>query len=274
MTNPALRTGRRIRLRHLAPADLPVLHRLATDPQVRDTWRTRGDLWSFAQLEQHLTADPHVGLVVTALDADEPIGLVELHDVDLLDARAQLAILVHPWAWSAGIAGEAAVLFAGFAFAALPLDKLACTVQASNDRAVPALRRTLDHEGTLRRHLNVHGRWIDLELFALWRERLPEIEARLGRSSSVGAGEQCGTLRSSIELVLADSGLAPERLATVTFRELDSLAVLEVIVATEERIGRPLAIEAFDLDQPVVDLLSFAGEAASTAPAAPAARTG
>lgn len=260
MTAPALRTGRKVRLRHLAPADLPALHRLATDPQVRDSWRTRGDLWSFAQLEQHLTADPHVGLVVTAVDADEPIGLVELHDLDLLDARAQLAILVQPWAWPSGVAGEAAVLFAGFAFDALPLDKIACTVQASNDRAAPALRRILDHEGTLRRHLNVHGTWVDLELFALWRAALPAIEARMGLAPPAGPGRGAGSLQAALEAVLSEAGLDPEDLGTATFGELDSLAVVELVVATEDRIGRTLAIEAFDLDQPVADLLSFAGE--------------
>lgn len=260
MTSTDVRTGRKVRLRHLEPTDLPALHRLATDPQVRGSWRTRGDLWSFAQVEQHLVADPHVGLVVTGIGEDEPLGLVELHDVDLVDARAQLAVLVQPWAWASGVAGEAAVLFARFAFDSLPLDKVACTVQATNDRAVPALRRILAHEGTLRRHLNVHGTWIDLELFALWRDDLPAIEARLGLRAAAPQGQEAGSLADEIASVLEAAGLQPGRLADVTFGELDSLAVVELIVAAEEHIGRPLAIEAFALEQRVADLLSFAGE--------------
>jgi RimJ/RimL family protein N-acetyltransferase len=260
VTSPDVRTGRKVRLRHLEPADLPALHRLATDPLVRGSWRTRGDLWSFAQVEQHLVADPHVGLVVTEIGEDEPLGLVELHDVDLVDARAQLALVIHPAAWASGIAGEAAVLFARYAFDALPLDKVACTVQATNDRAVPALHRILAHEGTLRRHLNVHGSWIDLELFALWRAELPAIEARLGLRPPAPQRQEAGSLAGEIEAVLVAAGLGSDRLADVTFGELDSLAVVELIVATEERIGRPLAIEVFALDQRVADLLSFAGE--------------
>lgn len=264
MTSPPLRVGRKVRLRHLVPDDLPSLHRIATDPQVRDSWRTRGDLWSFAQLEHHLAADPHLGLVVTSADADDPIGLVELHDLDLLDARAQLALLVRPTAWASGIAGEAAVLFARFAFDTLPLDKVACTVQSTTARAVPALARVLDHEGTLRRHLNVHGRWIDLELFALWRDRLPAIEERLGLAP--GPGERGSgpatesTLQRRLEAVLIDAGFAAADLQHATFGDLDSLAAIELILATEEWIGRPLAVEAFALDQPAADLLSFAGD--------------
>lgn len=259
MTRPDVATGRKVRLRHLEPSDLPPLHRLATDPRVRGSWRTRGDLWSFAQVEHHLAADPHVGLVATAIGEDEPLGLVELHDLDLIDARAQLAVLVHPSAWAAGIGAEAAVLFARFAFGSLPLEKLACTVQASNVRAVDALRRVLEHEGTLRRHLNVHGTWIDLELFALWREDLPPLEARLGLQRPA-TGTAGGSLRADIEEIFRAVGLDPAQLAGATFGDLDSLAVVELIVATEERIGRPLAIEAFELDQRVADLLSFAGE--------------
>lgn len=271
MTEPTVRHGRKVRLRHLTPADLPALHRLASDPQVRGSWRTRGDLWSFAQLEHHLSADPHVALVATAIGDDEPFGLLELHDVDPIDARAQLSVLVHPSAWASGVAGEAAVLFARFAFDALPLDKLACTVQATNERASLALRRTLDHEGTLRRHLNVHGTWIDLELFALWKDRLPAMEARVGVSPGSSGDEgappapellrgQRASLRTELGLILADVGLAPEQLDEVTFGELDSLAVLELVLATEQRLGRPLAIEALALDQPVADLLSLVGE--------------
>lgn len=260
MTSPPLRSGRKVRLRHLDPADLPALHRLATDPQVRATWRTRGDLWSFAQLEHHLAADPHVGLVVTSTDDQDPIGLIELHDVDLIDARAQLAVLIAPAAWASGVAGEAAVLFARFAFDTLPLDKLACTVQATNDRAVSSLRRILDHEGTLRRHLNVHGDWIDLDLFALWRKDLSVIEARLGLAA---AYERLGgrtTLLSELREILLGAGISGDRLDQLTFADLDSLAVLEVVLATEDHIGRPIAIEAFALEQRVADLLVFAGE--------------
>ncbi len=265
MTEPAVALGRKVRLRHLAAADLPVLHQLAVDPAVRASWRTRGDLWSFRQFEQHVAADPQVSLVATALDDDLPLALLELHDLDLLDARAQLAALVHPGAWAAGVAAEAAVLFARFAFGAYPIDKLACTVQATNRRADPALRRVLDHEGTLRRHLNVHGAWIDLELYALWRDRLPVVEAAVGLAVTTPS-RQAPSLRHELEDVVEAAGFRRADLDHLTFGELDSLAVVELVVATEEALGRPLAIDALALDQPVADLLAIAGVDARSQP--------
>lgn len=265
MTIPSIATGRKVRLRHMQREDLPALHRMVTSPGIRDTWRTRGDLWSFGRLEQRLVDDPHLGLVVTELDADEPLGLFELHDVDLVDARAQLAVLVAQEAWCSGVAGEGAVLFARHAFESLPLEKLACTVQATNDRAVPALRRVLAHEGTLRRHLNIHGTWVDVEVFALWKAALPGIEERLGLTV-LGPSRPEGfvTMRSALERVLVESGLGACDLATVTFGDLDSLAALEILVEAEEFLGRALALEAISTDLPVGDLLALAGEAADT----------
>ena len=264
MSSPTIRLGRKVRLRHLEASDLPAVHRLAVQPAIRTSWRTRGDLWSFAQLEQHVAADPHVALVVTSVGDDELLGLVELHDVDLVDARAQLAILIDPAAWASGVAAEAAVLFAGFAFGSLPLEKLACTVQASNQRVVHALHRLLDHEGTLRRHLNVHGTWTDLEVFALWREQLPALEATVGLGVSAGppgrpsasSGRQ---LRHELRAIVVAAGHDATHLDQLCFADLDSLAVIEVVLAAEEHLGREIAIEALALDQPITDLLAIAG---------------
>jgi RimJ/RimL family protein N-acetyltransferase len=76
------------------------------------------------------------------------------------------------------------LLFAQHAFASLPIDRLAITVQADNVRAARALDRLLSREGVQQRHLNLGGVWVDLLIYACWREDLP----RLMRSAGVGWG--------------------------------------------------------------------------------------
>lgn len=174
--------GTRVSLRHLRDDDFPALHRLAMSTAVRRSWRTRGRYWSPAELEHRIAADPHVALVVTDRLGGPPLGLAELHDVDLVDRRAQLGLMTAPETWASPAAAEAALLFLRYAFATLPIDKVACTVQATNVRAVRGLGRLLTHEGTLRRHLNLDGTWVDLEIFAVWRRDLPVLEQRLGGS--------------------------------------------------------------------------------------------
>jgi RimJ/RimL family protein N-acetyltransferase len=184
--------GRRVALRAVRNTDIVPLQRLAATPAVRDTWRTRGAYWSPAELQQRISADPHLALVVTDAADGDVLGLAELHDLDLVDARAQLALMTDPRTWASPVAAEAAVLFVGHAFRTLPLQKVAVTVQAGNERAVPGLRRLLHHEGTLRRHLNVNGRWADLDLYAVWRSDLPALERRLGLGPTAGATDPTG----------------------------------------------------------------------------------
>lgn len=195
MTGPpdVVARGARVALRHLREPDFAVLHRLAMAPEVRRSWRTRGSYWSPAELQHRVGTDPHVALVVTDRDDGPPLGLVELHDLDLVDRRAQLGLMTAPETWASPAAAEAALLFLRFAFDALPLDKVACTVQGTNVRAVRALGRLLAHEGTLRRHLNIDGTWVDLEVYAVWRHDLPELERRLGgRAPAEASGDRRG----------------------------------------------------------------------------------
>ena len=265
--------GRKVALRHLRTSDFPALHQLATHPVVRATWRTRGVYWSPAELQHRVASDPHLAVVATDVTGRRLVGLAELHDVDLVDARAQLALMSHPDTWASGIALEVAFLFVRFAFDSLPLDKVAFTVQADNTRAVAGLRRLLRHEGTLRRHLNIHGRWADLEVFALFRADLALIEARSedapsgwvrpsGRTPQVSPAEPNGealSTRAQMDLLFAEAGFAEHEVAGggLCFGDLDSLLVAELLLLVEQQLGRTLASETFALEMPVADLFAF-----------------
>ncbi|MGK2958617.1 MAG: GNAT family N-acetyltransferase, partial [Acidimicrobiales bacterium] len=159
------------------------LHMIITDPLVRDSWRTRGRYWAPFQLQAQLASDSLCSAVATTGDSGaEVIGLVELLDADLLDRRAHMSLVVGRQHLSSGVGIQMAGLFAEFAFGAFDLEKLYLEVQGNNDRLVPGLQRLLDHEATFKRHLNINGDWRDIEVFALWPERLPDLLRRCVRS--------------------------------------------------------------------------------------------
>ena len=54
--------------------------------------------------------------------------------------------------------------------------------------------------------------------------------------------------------VLGEAGFTASEIPTMTFGDLDSLLIAELIVVAETLLGRDLAIDAFEFDTPVSDL--------------------
>lgn len=65
-------------------------------------------------------------------------------------------------------------------------------------------------------------------------------------------------LRAEVEALLDDAGYELGDLATLTFGDVDSLAVAELVLLVEAEVGHVLALEAFDLGTPLRDLLVLA----------------
>ena len=106
------------------------------------------------------------------------IGYAEALDPDWIDRRVHLSLICEPESLRSGIGIELAAGFLTFLFDNYPFEKVQMEVQGGNARLVPGLKRLLTHEGTLRRHINVLGRWEDIEVFALWRGEFASILKR------------------------------------------------------------------------------------------------
>lgn len=65
-------------------------------------------------------------------------------------------------------------------------------------------------------------------------------------------------LRAEVAGILDEAGYDLADLATLTFGDVDSLVVAELILLVEGEIGHVLALEAFDLATPLRDLLVLA----------------
>jgi RimJ/RimL family protein N-acetyltransferase len=168
-----LATGPTLRLRRLAAADLPVVHELMSAPEIGRTWRARGAVLAPTQVQGLLTRDVLVSAVAERRDDGRLVGLTEVLDPSFVDRRAQLSAFVASDLLSTGISVEMGLLFLDWFFEAYAIDKVQLEVLGSNHRLVPGLRRLVHHEGTLVRHVNLLGRWEDVEVFAVWREDLP-----------------------------------------------------------------------------------------------------
>lgn len=190
----ALAGSNRVTLWPLANYHIEPLQRLLADEDVRATWRTRGAFWAPFQVQAQLARDVLVSSVVTLGAApDDPIvGLVEILDPAFVDRRAQLSVVVGRRYLSTGVGVEATLLFLEFVFEAYPIDKICIEVQARNLRLTPGLHRLLTHEGTFLRHMNILGEWVDLSVFALFREDFPRLNVRL---RSRIRSEVCSDLR-------------------------------------------------------------------------------
>lgn len=185
-TGRALAEGPSVMLWPLENQHIDSIQALISDPEVRETWRTRGAYWAPYQLQAYLARDVLTSAVVTSrVPEHEVIGLVELLDPDFVDRRAHLSLVAARPYLNTGMAIEAAMVFLDLAFRTYPLDKICLEVQSRNRRLVPGLRRLLHHEGTLERHINVRGEWLDLELFALWRADMPKLRERFKLTEEV-----------------------------------------------------------------------------------------
>jgi RimJ/RimL family protein N-acetyltransferase len=171
------------------PSDFDVLHSLVSDEVVRASWRTRGLICTRDQLEHALTDEVLLSAVIRSGhgQTDPIVGLIEVLEFVAIDRRAQLALVVDRAHLGTAVGVDAVAALVPVLFDQLPIDKLQMETLATNRRVVRGLRRLLTHEGRFQRHVNVLGEMHDIEVFALWRDDLPRLRARLTPLETVSA---------------------------------------------------------------------------------------
>lgn len=109
---------------------------------------------------------------VESLADGVPVGSTGLHDIDHRNRNCAWGIWIGPPdRWGRGYGSEACRLAVGYAFEQLAMQKVTLQVYEGNSRA----RRTYEKagfqsEGTLRRHLWLGGRMVDVELMAVFSD--------------------------------------------------------------------------------------------------------
>jgi [ribosomal protein S5]-alanine N-acetyltransferase len=139
---------RRLVLRHLEPADLPALHALYRDPEMREFFPdgTRTLEETKEELEWFLRGHPdrpELGLWATV----EKESGVFLGRCGLLPwqiagrPEVELAYLIDKKRWGEGFASEAALAIIGHARNVLGLTRLICLIMPGNERSMAVARK-------------------------------------------------------------------------------------------------------------------------------------
>ncbi|GHD69826.1 spermidine N1-acetyltransferase [Jeongeupia chitinilytica] len=127
-----------LRLRPLERDDLRFVHALNNDAGVMRYWFEE-PYETFAELtqlyEQHVH-DQRERRFVAVDAADEPVGLVELIELDYIHRRGEFLIIIAPGAQGRGYATRATELAIRYAFSVLNLRKLYLVVDVSNRAAI------------------------------------------------------------------------------------------------------------------------------------------
>jgi RimJ/RimL family protein N-acetyltransferase len=169
-----------IYLRPAERSDIPLFVRWLND---RRTTRTllmfsplsqiQEERW-FDQMLEHQGMDRWHFVVCRRVD-DRPVGVIDLHEVDLRNGGASLGILIgDPADTGQGYGGDALRALVGFGFDELRLERIQLDVFDDNEGARRLYERVgFRHEGTLRRAVYRDGVFHDLHRMAILRDEWP-----------------------------------------------------------------------------------------------------
>ncbi len=132
-----------IKLRAVEPADVDFLFDLENDPELWHVTQTtvpysRYDLeqYVFSVDKQDIAASRQIRFVIEHLNDSQPIGTIDLFDLDLQNRRGGVGIVLTKPYRGKGLAGMALDLLVDYAFKHLHLHQLYCNVEEDNETSM------------------------------------------------------------------------------------------------------------------------------------------
>lgn len=96
------------------------------------------------------------------------IGVINLHDFSQSNNNSEMGFWIAEDCWGKGYATESAETILEFAFYVLQLNKVSCLCAAQNIRSKKVMKKLhMSYEGTLRKHINIHGTLTDIEVYSI-----------------------------------------------------------------------------------------------------------
>jgi ribosomal-protein-alanine N-acetyltransferase len=164
--------GNGLRLRLLAPADVPVLFPILNAPEVIAATSSEG--WTLGGMEQWVSEIAaaaesgewcRYGVLLNGTDA--VCGDIGLYHVDKRNQRAEVGYELSPDQWGSGVMTRAASALLTWAFAN-GFHRIEATVLEGNTRSEGVLRKLgFEREATLRDYKWVRGEFRDFSLWSL-----------------------------------------------------------------------------------------------------------
>ncbi len=186
-SRPALMCSRRVRLRPLTERDSAFLYQLMVSDRSGGRVRFGGATPSPEKVATSLWESVLAQFLIEGRSSTEQLGLVAITSPNFRDSFAYLSALASDQAQSYGIVAEGVLLAFNYAFLTWPFRKI---YMEATEESYQAFYSGLGHffteEGRLKQHTFWNGRYMDMAVFAVYRETWaqlsPEILNRLGAS--------------------------------------------------------------------------------------------
>lgn len=166
----------RLRLRSLAPGDVPALAAIFGDPEVCRFWShaTLTDVAAaqalYDDIARCFAARSLFQWGIAERESDAVVGTCTLAALSSEHRRAELGFALVRASWGRGYIAEALPVLVGFAFETLDLHRLEADVDPRNRRSIRAIERLgFKREGHLRERYSVNGELQDAVLYGLLR---------------------------------------------------------------------------------------------------------
>ena len=172
----ALLEGRQVRLAPVGAGDLTYVLGLLDRDEIGFRWLHGGPHHTPASLQAALASAALASFLAIPRWTDHPAGLVGLYDADFDAGHARIALVpeFHPQAVELTL--QAGLLLVEFAVATWRFRKLYAELPGISD-ALPLsqLEGLVTEEARLRDHLYYRGTFIDLPIYAIYRDRWEEL---------------------------------------------------------------------------------------------------
>lgn len=169
--------GKRIYLRPPTKADIPYFLRWFNDPEVR---QYLGLYLPMTEAEENNWIDElyknqsrDIVLTIVDIKTDKPIGNMSIHEINSKNGTATTGATIGEKAfWNKGYGTEAKMLLLNYVFNSLNLRKVCSRVFDFNHRSLAYSKKCgYKIEGVLKKHNFKNGRYVDLVLMAVFREK-------------------------------------------------------------------------------------------------------
>jgi RimJ/RimL family protein N-acetyltransferase len=172
--------GKLVFLRPAERTDIPLFVRWLTDARTAEHLAVRGPIGQAMEERWFDDMLEHQGrsrwfFVICRLDDGRAVGSIDLHEMDLTNGGAGLGIAIgDPADTSKGYGSDAIRALVDFGFGALRLERIWLDVFDDNARGRHVYERLgFVHEGTFRRGVYRHGRYLDVHRMAVLRGDWP-----------------------------------------------------------------------------------------------------
>lgn len=158
-----------IKLRSVEPADVDFLFDLENDPKLWHVSQTyapysRYDIeqYVFSVDKQDVASAKQIRFVIEYLAENKAVGTIDLFDLDLINRRGGVGIVLAESYRGKGLAGMTLDLLVDYAFNHLNLHQLYCNVEEGNSKSMELFQKQGFVVVGLKRDWNAKGgSWID-----------------------------------------------------------------------------------------------------------------